>query len=163
MVTHLFNATGGLTGREPGVVGAALDSDVWAGLICDGHHVHDTSLRIALRAKPGRCVLVSDAMPPVGGVRHGFTLHGRAVTVRDGRCQTDDGVLAGSAICLADAARYCVEYLGVPRALAIQLATALPARAAGLAEGVGRITVGRRCDMVVLDPSTLAVHQVLAG
>jgi N-acetylglucosamine-6-phosphate deacetylase len=163
MVTHLFNATGVLSGRNPGVVGAALDSDVWVGLICDGHHVHDTSLRIALRAKPGRCVLVSDAMAPVGGVREGFMLRGRAVTVRDGRCQTDDRVLAGSAICLADGVRYCVERLGVSRAQALQMATALPARAAGLAEGVGRITVDRRCDMVVLDPATLALRRVLAS
>lgn len=163
MMTHLFNATGGLSAREPGVVGAALESDVWAGLICDGHHVHDASLRIALRAKPGRCVLISDAVSPVGGRSDRFTLHGRTVAVRDGRCQTDDGVLAGSAICLADAVRYCVEHLGVSRGEAIQMATQFPAQAARLADGVGGITVGRSSAMVALDPATLAVRQVLVG
>ena len=38
--THLFNAMSQLTGREPGVVGAALDDpDSWCGIILDGHHV----------------------------------------------------------------------------------------------------------------------------
>src|SRR5208282_4531867 len=38
--THLFNAMSPLTGREPGVVGAALnDRDSYCGIIVDGHHV----------------------------------------------------------------------------------------------------------------------------
>src|SRR3984893_6392863 len=37
--THLFNAMSQLTGREPGVVGAALDDpDSWCGIIVDGEH-----------------------------------------------------------------------------------------------------------------------------
>ncbi|MFI4968827.1 MAG: N-acetylglucosamine-6-phosphate deacetylase, partial [Lysobacterales bacterium] len=51
--THLYNAMSPLQGREPGVVGAALeDRASWCGLIVDGHHVHPASLRIALAAKP---------------------------------------------------------------------------------------------------------------
>ncbi|MGB5131351.1 MAG: N-acetylglucosamine-6-phosphate deacetylase, partial [Steroidobacteraceae bacterium] len=50
--THLFNAMSQITGREPGVVGAALDDqDSWCGIIVDGRHVDPTVLRIALRCK----------------------------------------------------------------------------------------------------------------
>src|SRR5690606_29131201 len=67
-VTHLFNAMSQLGNREPGVVGAALDDpDCWCGLIVDGRHVHDATLKIALRARPlDRFMLVTDAMPSVG-------------------------------------------------------------------------------------------------
>lgn len=66
--THLFNAMSQLTGREPGVVGAALDDQTsWCGIILDGLHVDPVVLRIALRSKPlDRFMLVTDAMPSVG-------------------------------------------------------------------------------------------------
>ena len=65
--THLFNAMSQLTGREPGVVGAALeDQDSWCGIIVDGFHVDPAVLRIALRCKRhDRFMLVTDAMPGV--------------------------------------------------------------------------------------------------
>src|SRR4051794_22329739 len=51
-VTHLFNAMSQLSGREPGLVGAALADDrLFAGIICDGVHVDPTSLHVALRCK----------------------------------------------------------------------------------------------------------------
>src|SRR5690606_20902477 len=41
MATHLFNAMSQLGNREPGVVGALLDTPAaFAGLIADGIHVH---------------------------------------------------------------------------------------------------------------------------
>jgi len=42
-----------MQGREPGVVGAALDCPhSWCGVIADAVHVHPASLRVALAAKP---------------------------------------------------------------------------------------------------------------
>ena len=66
--THLFNAMPPLAGREPGVVGAAINSDAFAGIICDGIHVADEMVAMALRARPvsDRMYLVSDSMPTVG-------------------------------------------------------------------------------------------------
>ena len=66
--THLFNAMSPLTGREPGVVGAALsDPDSYCGIIADGRHVHPETLKLALRCKPhDRFMLVTDALANVG-------------------------------------------------------------------------------------------------
>src|SRR5690606_205403 len=51
--THLYNAMSPLQGREPGTVGAALESrEAYCGMIVDGVHVHPASLRVALAAKP---------------------------------------------------------------------------------------------------------------
>lgn len=50
--THLFNAMSPLGHREPGVVGAALASSLPVGIICDGIHVADAVVGIAVRARP---------------------------------------------------------------------------------------------------------------
>ena len=46
-ITHLYNAMSQMTGREPGLVGAALtDAESYVGIIADGHHVHDAALKV---------------------------------------------------------------------------------------------------------------------
>lgn len=151
--THLYNAMSPLQGRAPGVVGAALeDRESWCGLIADGHHVHAASLRIALAAKPrGKLLLVTDAMPPVGGVGDTYALAGETITCRGGRCESADGVLAGSALDMAGAVRNAVATLGVDLAEAARMASAYPADFLGLAHSHGRIAAGRRADLVELD------------
>src|SRR5207244_434009 len=77
--THLFNAMRPLASREPGPIAAALESTrAWFGMIVDGAHVDPAVLRLALRGV-GRPVLVTDAMPPVGGSRSSFTLYGEEI------------------------------------------------------------------------------------
>src|SRR5690606_37599390 len=46
VATHLFNAMPPIHHREPGPVVAALESEAWCELICDGHHVHDATVRL---------------------------------------------------------------------------------------------------------------------
>ena len=84
-----------LTGREPGVVGAALDDPgSWCGIIVDGEHTDPVVLRIALRCKPhDRFMLVTDAMPSVGTNTTSFNLQGRTITVSGTVCLDQDGRL----------------------------------------------------------------------
>ena len=162
--THLYNAMTPLTSREPGVVGAALDDPAgWCGLIVDGHHVHPASLRIAINAKPpGKCVLVTDAMPPVGSARPDYTLNGQTIVAREGVCMNDAGVLAGSALDMASAVRNTVNLLGLPLAEASRMASAYPAEWLGLEQTHGRIAPGQRADFAVLD-DTLHVRETWIG
>jgi N-acetylglucosamine-6-phosphate deacetylase len=152
-VTHLFNAMAPLTHREPGTVGAALaDPDCWCGLIVDGRHVHPAVLRIALRAKRAdRFMLVTDAMANVGSDTGFFVLQGKRITVKDGVCVDEAGVLSGSAIDMAAAVRNTVELLGVPIETAVAMASAHPADFLGLGHELGRIAPGYRASFVVAD------------
>ncbi|HEU0306019.1 MAG TPA: N-acetylglucosamine-6-phosphate deacetylase, partial [Lysobacter sp.] len=147
-VTHLFNAMTPLQSRDPGAVGAALeDADSWCGLIVDGYHVHDAALRVAIAAKPaGKMMLVTDAMPPVGGEREDFTLYGVPMTCRNGKCTTADGTLAGSALDMASAVRNTVQRVGLPLAEACRMASTYPAQFLGLGGELGRIAPGYRAD-----------------
>ena len=60
-ITHLYNAMSQMTGREPGLVGAALtDAESYVGIIADGHHVHDAAMRVALpEANPALSLTLS--------------------------------------------------------------------------------------------------------
>lgn len=146
--THLWNAMSPPTSREPGAVGTLLDA-AWCGVIADGHHVDWATLRLSLRA--GRLVLVSDAMPCVGGRRAGFRLGDLDITVRDGRCETAGGMLAGSALDLASAVCNVVRELDVPLDEALRLASTYPAQAIGLGDVRGRIEPGYPAHLVVFD------------
>jgi N-acetylglucosamine-6-phosphate deacetylase len=155
--THLFNAMRPLAAREPGPIAAALESpDCWYGLIVDGIHVAPAMLRLALKGA-GAPMLVTDAMPNVGGTKKSFTLHGREIVVDGQRCVTKDGTLAGSGIDMATAVRNCVKLLGVPLADALRFASRAPAEFLGLGNRFGRIAPGYRADMVVLDPTDIRV------
>jgi N-acetylglucosamine-6-phosphate deacetylase len=162
--THLYNAMTPLGSREPGVVGAALDDAAsWCGLIVDGQHVHPASLRLAIAAKPrGKCVLVTDAMPPVGADEPSFALNGETIRVIDGVCQNAAGTLAGSALDMASAVRNTVELLGLPLEEAARMASAYPAAWLGLEQRLGQLVAGQRADFAVLDDA-LRVRETWIG
>jgi len=151
--THLYNAMTPLQGREPGVVGAALDDPhSWCGVIVDGIHVHPASLRVALAAKPrGKVLLVTDAMPMVGSESPSFNLYGEVITAVDGVVRNAQGSLAGSALDMATAVRNTMTLLGVPLSEAVRMASTYPAQCIGLGAEHGRIAPGCRADLVLLD------------
>lgn len=151
--THLFNAMSPLTSREPGVVGAALESQTaWCGIIVDGRHVDPAVLRIALRTRPlDRFMLVTDAMPTVGMVDKSFDLQGRHIRVVDGVCVDDHGTLAGSDLDMIGAVRNAMSMLGLSLEDAVSIASSAPAAFLGLAGQRGIIKAGQAADLVLLD------------
>jgi N-acetylglucosamine-6-phosphate deacetylase len=152
-VTHLFNAMSPMLNRAPGVVGAALENlSAWCGLIVDGHHVAPAVLKLALRCRPlDRFMLVTDAMSSVGLDVDHFYLQGRRITVKDGVCRDDHGVLAGSGLDMAQAVRNAVEQLGLSLEDAVLMASAAPAAFLGQGEARGRIMPGATADLVAFD------------
>ena len=152
-VTHLFNAMSQLSAREPGLVGAALDDErLFAGIICDRHHVDPASLRIALRCKGrDRLMLVTDAMPLVGTNDREFLLQGRKITLHDNRLTGPDGTLAGAHLTMIEAVRNAATLLDVPLADALIMASRTPAAFLGLGSELGRIAPGYRADLVAFN------------
>lgn len=163
--THLYNAMSPLQGREPGVVGAALeDADSWCGIIVDGVHVHPASLRVALAAKPrGKLFLVTDAMPPVGAADPSYELYGEIITAKDGVVRNAAGALAGSALDMGTAVRNTVKLLGLPLEEAARMASTYPAEFLGLQASHGRIAPGYRADLVTLDDALQVTGTWIAG
>lgn len=140
--THLFNAMSPLLHRAPGVVGAALNSHVPAGIICDGIHVADELVGLAIRARPAPDLmfLVSDAMPTVGGPDR-FRLYDMSLHLEDGRLVNTEGSLAGAHVTMAESVARLVAVVGVPVDTALRMAVTIPARVIGaprLAQIAGR-------------------------
>ena len=113
-------------------------------------------LRLALRGV-GQPMLVTDAMPPVGGTGASFMLGGKEILVHDGRCATADGTLSGAALDMASAVRNSVRLLGLDLPDALRLATAAPAAFLGLGHRLGHLAPGHRANMVALDPTEIRV------
>jgi N-acetylglucosamine-6-phosphate deacetylase len=157
--THLFNAMRPLATREPGPIAAALEAaGAWFGMIVDGVHVAPAMLRLALRGA-AHPMLVTDAMPPVGGSTSTFTLYGQEISVRNGRCLRQDGTLAGAVLDMASAVRNCVQLLQVPLTHALRFASAEPASFLGLDATLGRLAPGYRADMVAFDAGDIRIYE----
>ena len=162
--THLFNRMTPLTHREPGVVGAVLESSrVAAEVICDGVHVHPSAVTLAVRAKsPDRVMAITDgtaaaALPAGAAARLG----GRRIIAGPRNATLEDGTLAGSIIMMDQAFRMLVNEAGLPLADAARLCASTPAGQLGLTDR-GRLSPGFRADIVVLSPR-LVVRQTWIG
>ncbi len=164
--THLFNAMRPMHHREPGAVGALLDSDTDVEVIADGVHLHPAVLATVFAAKPGRCLLVTDAMAAAGAPDGDYRLGTMDVQVRDGvaRLASDDGhgAIAGSTLTMDAAVRHAVRHAGIGLADAVHAASTAPARVWGLTD-VGALEAGRRADLVVLDADLEVVRVMRAG
>ncbi len=148
--THLFNAMGGLTSREPGVAGALLaHPEAWAELILDGHHVHAGSFLTAFHAKPERLLLITDATRAAGMPDGTYDLGGQPTYVRNGAARLASGGLAGSVLTLDVALRNAVA-AGLSLPEASRLVSLHPARYVGLTDR-GALGPGLRADVVALD------------
>lgn len=149
--THLFNAMSAFESREPGVVGAALlDKESTAGIILDGIHVHPYSARLAATMK-NNLYLVTDAMPPVGSKLEDFEFFGKKIKRQGNRLVDNDDRLAGSTLNMHQAVNNAVSMLDIDFFSAIKMATINPAKTLGLEKTHGKIAVGQRANMILLD------------
>ena len=163
MVTHLFNAMAPFSHRDPGLVGSVLAGDGFAGLICDGIHVDPLAVEVAWRALgPERMVLVTDAMAALGLDAAQTRLGDATVFIDETGVRNRDGILAGSNLKLDQAVRNLIEFTGCTPAEAISTVTRNPATALGIVDR-GRIAVGARADIVVLDTSLRVVQTFVGG
>ncbi len=162
--THLFNAMAPFGHRAPGPIGAVLaDDSVVAGLICDGLHVDPAAVRMAWRALgPTRVLLVSDAVGALGAPFGPLHLGGLEVIHDASGVRTRDGVLAGSALALDQAVHNLMEFTGCGLPEALACVTSTPADLLGSTDR-GRLTVGSRADLTILDRDAELVATVIGG
>lgn len=149
--THLFNAMSPLLHRSPGMVGAALNSTVPAGIICDGIHVADELVGLAIRARPAPDLmfLVSDAMPTVGGPDR-FRLYDMELHLENGRLVNDEGSLAGAHVTMGQSLARLINVVGVAPRTALRMAVSTPAAVIGQG-GLAALTGRDVGDVILLD------------
>jgi N-acetylglucosamine-6-phosphate deacetylase len=163
-VTHVFNAMRPFRSRDPGIAGAALTRrGVVIGMVVDGHHLADETVRLVWACAAGRVALVTDAIAAAGGAGGNgtFLLGDVEVAVEDGAAPTrEDGTLAGTVLTMIEAVRN-LHSLGVPFEDAVGAATEVPARFLDRTD-VGCLEPGAPADVVVLD-DRLEIQTVLCA
>jgi N-acetylglucosamine-6-phosphate deacetylase len=148
-LTHLYNAMPPIHHRKPGVIGAGSEREnVIAELICDGEHVHPSSVRMAFKLFPGRICLVSDALRCCGMPNGEYELGGQQVFLEGNVAKLADGTIAGSVTNLYDCMRKAVEF-GISTERAILSSTIIPARQLQREQEIGSIAPGKLADFVV--------------
>ena len=148
--THLYNAMSPMLNRAAGVTGACVNSTAYAGIICDGIHVADEMVSLALRARPlaDTTFLVSDAMPTVGGSDH-FSLYGDVIRLQNGRLVNSEGSLAGAHVTMGESVARLIQKVGVAPEAALRMAVSIPARVIG-ADALATVMNRRLDDLLVL-------------
>lgn len=149
--THLFNAMSPMLNRTAGVTGACINSTAFAGIICDGIHVADEMVGLALRARPlqDTTFLVSDAMSTVGGSDH-FNLYGDVIRLQNGRLVNSEGSLAGAHVTMAESVARLITVVGIAPEAALRMAVTIPARVIGM-QHLANVPGQRLQDLLVLD------------
>ena len=164
-VTHTYNAMRPFGHRDPGVLGAVMESDVTAELIGDGAHVDYAAARVLLRMKGARNVaLVTDAMPLAGTPDGDGAWEGQAIRVEGGKAvRVADNTIIGGVITLDQTMRNAVEHLRAPVHEAAAMASAVPARALRLNARYGSLEAGCAADFVLLDDALGVVEPGVGG
>ena len=161
-VTHFYNACTAYKKREQkvtaGIVEAAyLDDGVTVELICDGRHIPEHCLKLALKIKGADKVLgITDATRLAGTDAKegmlGSLRNGTRVIVDDGVAKLPDMTSYAGSTCTMDRALrvLCVDY-GIDPVTAAKMLSANPARHIGLQDSVGSLEAGKFADIVLTD------------
>ena len=150
---HTYNGMSGLHHRNPGMVGAAMNSDAISELICDGHHVNPASANVLMNAKGrDKIALITDCMSAGGMADGDYKLGEFDVIVENGTARLKEGGnLAGSILKLKDAVKNVVDWQIADAFEAIQMASLIPAKSVGIDNVCGKLQVGYDADFIVLD------------
>jgi N-acetylglucosamine-6-phosphate deacetylase len=163
--THLFNRMPPFSHRAPGLIGAIFErGEVRAEIVCDGYHVHPVVVRTAIQTLGrGRTMAITDGVA-AAGLPVGTTVPLGSHTIRAGEKAAflDDGTLAGSTLTMDGAFRNAIALFGLSEVDAAYICATTPARQLGLTDR-GRIAVGQRGDIAILDRELHVAQTFVAG
>ena len=161
--THLFNAMSLMTHRAPGVVGAALNSDVSCELIVDGYHVNSDLFDLVYKLKGRKLCFITDCLP-AGGLPEGeYTLGGAKIIYRDNICRLPDGTIAGSVLRLNKGVWNVYQNSNIPLYECVNCASLNPATTLGIEDQKGSLEVGKDADIVILDEEFNVKKTIIGG
>ena len=161
--THLFNAMTPLAHRAPGVVGAALNSDVSCELIVDTFHVSAALYDMLFRLKGRKLCFITDCLP-AGGLPYGeYTLGGAKIVYRDIVCRLEDGTVAGSVLHLNEGVWNAFTNSSIPLHECVNCASLNPATVLGIADRKGSIEVGKDADVIITDGNFKVMKTIITG
>ena len=130
-VTNIFDGMPPMNRREPGAIGAALETNrIYCELICDPHHVHPAFFRVLAQEKRNRLVLISDTVPYLSHESH---------------------EQFSSTLTLDHAVRNFIRHTGIPLWRVVNMASLNPARSIGVDNVKGSLNQNKDADILITD------------
>ena len=161
--THLFNAMSPLAHRNPGVVGAALNSDVTVELIVDTFHVNPALYNMVYKLKGDKLCFITDCLP-AGGLPEGeYTLGGQKFVSKGIECRLPDGTIAGSILALNKGVWNVYTNSDIPLYECVNCASLNPANAIGIGNKKGSLEVGKDADIIITDCEFNVEKTIIGG
>ncbi len=161
--THLFNAMTAMAHRAPGVVGAALNTDVSAELIVDTFHVSPALYDLLYKIKGRKLCFITDCLP-AGGLPFGeYTLGGTKIIYNDIVCRLEDGTVAGSVLPLNKGVWNVYTNSNIPLYECVNGASLNPATTIGLADKKGSLEVGKDADIIITNECFEVQKTIIGG
>jgi N-acetylglucosamine-6-phosphate deacetylase len=152
LTTHTFNAMTPLNHRNPGVVGAAMVSDIFSELIADNIHVHPAVQKIIYKQKgKERIILITDSMRACLLGEGEYDLGGQNVFVKNGEARLASGTIAGSIVTMDRAINNFKTNAEINIVDAVRLASLNPAKLISVDNEKGSIKEGKDADIVIFD------------
>jgi N-acetylglucosamine-6-phosphate deacetylase len=152
--THIFNAMSGLTARNPGLIGAILNSNIYTGIIADMLHVDRANIQLLNQLKPEHTYLVTDAVTSMGTDMTEFKFNNNTIYVKNGMCVDENNTLAGAHLTMPEAIDNCVNVCAIDLKHALNMASQIPAKVMGYGSSLGRIQPGYTANLIALYPKT---------
>ena len=162
--THTFNAMKLFHMHRPAISGAALERDeVYTEMISDGFHLHPATVRLMLKTKGfDKVIGITDSIMAAGLPDGPYKLGVNDVVVRNGDAQLLNGVRAGSTLTMDRAFRNISKFTGKGPELVSRVLATNQAEMLGLNDR-GRIAVGKRADLTVLDEDGFVLKTMTRG
>jgi N-acetylglucosamine-6-phosphate deacetylase len=162
--THLGNGAHAVLPRHPNYIWEQLaDDELWASVICDGHHLPPSVIRCVLRIKtPARAILTCDASSLAGLPPGRYTEWGQNLEILPSGRIVVAGTpyLAGSSAFTDLCVGHAIEHGGVSLADAVDMAGARPRELLRLEPRT--LDVGAPADLVLFDWSPGSPFRVRA-
>lgn len=163
--THLWNMSGPIQSRDPGVVGAALESDAYIELVADGYHVHSTNIKNTLAIKKhDKVCLVTDAMIVTGTDKKTYSFMGiDNIQVINGRTSGPNNAIIGSVLTLDKAVQNVHAWTSIDLADIVKMVTENPAKLVGLYPQKGVIQEGSDADISIFSNDMTCLSTYVNG
>ena len=151
--THTMNGMKLLHMHDPAILTAALESDIYCEMICDGFHLHPPIIRLLLKTKGlNRMIPVTDSIMAAGCPDGEYVLGVNPVVVQGGDAKLKTtGVRAGSTLTMKKAVDNIRQFTRLPEEDVYRLVSQNAAQLMGIFDKTGSIETGKQADLVLIN------------
>lgn len=164
--SHLYNCFQPMHHRINGpVIGSLLDDRIKVQLTCDNYHVASDWIKLAIRLKGiDKCYGITDmtSLAGLGEGEHDHVPYYGKIFVKDGIIKAPDGTICGGSNTWNEIMRVCRDKVGLTMEEVGSLYCESPARCLEIKDR-GKIEVGRRADLVIMDHDYQVLRTILLG